>query len=114
MGAWGYSGLPTTRRSQDRSLATEHQLCRALPGTERSAGGAVPTSQLTPLRTARTAAAPDDADSRPGSATSLLRTIIGCYLRRLGGWIAAAALLDLMTTVGISQARTRTAVLRVR
>src|SRR6185436_8080685 len=48
------------------------------------------------------------------SATSLLRTIIGCYLRRLGGWIAAAALLELMTTVGISQARTRTAVLRVR
>ena len=74
----------------------------------------MPTRQLTPLRTARTAAAPDDADSRPGSATSQLRTIIGCYLRRLGGWIAAAALLELMTTVGISQARTRTAVLRVR
>jgi phenylacetic acid degradation operon negative regulatory protein len=71
------------------------------------------TSQLTALPAVR-AAVLDDADSRPGSATSLLRTIIGCYLRRLGGWIAAAALLELMTTVGVNQTRTRTAILRVR
>jgi len=50
------------------------------------------------MPTTRTAAVLDDADSRPGSATSLLRTIIGCYLRRLGGWIAAPALMELMTT----------------
>jgi phenylacetic acid degradation operon negative regulatory protein len=62
----------------------------------------------------RTASSSDDADSRSGSATSLLRTIIGCYLRRCGGWIAVAALTELMTTVGVSQARTRTAILRVR
>ncbi|HEX6760560.1 MAG TPA: PaaX family transcriptional regulator C-terminal domain-containing protein [Propionibacteriaceae bacterium] len=72
------------------------------------------TSQLTALPTARTGDILDDADSRPGSATSLLRTIIGCYLRRLGGWIAAAALMELMTTVGVNQTRTRTAILRVR
>ena len=72
------------------------------------------TSQLTALPATRTAAVLDDADSRPGSATSLLRTIIGCYLRRLGGWIAAAALMELMTTVGVNQTRTRTAILRVR
>ena len=71
------------------------------------------TSQLTALPAAR-AAVLDDADSRPGSATSLLRTIIGCYLRRLGGWIAASALLELMTTVEVNQTRTRTAILRVR
>ena len=44
----------------------------------------------------------------------LLRTIIGCYLRRLGGWIASPALTELMTTVGVTQARTRTAISRVR
>jgi phenylacetic acid degradation operon negative regulatory protein len=71
------------------------------------------TDQLT-APAARTAGVLDDADSRPGSATSLLRTIIGCYLRRLDGWIAAGALMELMTTVGVSQARTRTAILRVR
>jgi phenylacetic acid degradation operon negative regulatory protein len=72
------------------------------------------TSQLAALPAPRTGAVLDDADSRPGSATSLLRTIIGCYLRRLGGWIAAAALMELMTTVGVNQTRTRTAILRVR
>ena len=51
---------------------------------------------------------------RPGSATSLLRTIIGSYLRSLGGWITSAALMELMTTVGLNQTRTRTAILRVR
>ena len=72
------------------------------------------TSELTARRATRPAAVLDDADSRPGSATSLLRTIVGCYLRRLGGWIAAEALIELMTTVGVNQARTRTAILRVR
>ena len=56
----------------------------------------------------------DDTDMRPGSATSLLRTIVGSYLRSLGGWIASAALMELMTTVGVNQTRTRTAILRVR
>ncbi len=70
--------------------------------------------QLTTLSAARSSAVLDDTDIRPGSATSLLRTIIGCYLRQLGGWIASAALMELMTTVGVSQTRTRTAVLRVR
>jgi phenylacetic acid degradation operon negative regulatory protein len=74
----------------------------------------VATSQLAARPRPRTAAVLDDADTRPGSATSLLRTIIGCYLRRLGGWIAAAALMELMTTVGVNQTRSRTAILRVR
>ena len=77
-------------------------------GTRRAMG----TSRLTASRPVR--AAGDDADLRSGSATSLLRTIIGCYLRRLGGWIASAALMELMTTVGVDHARTRTAILRVR
>jgi phenylacetic acid degradation operon negative regulatory protein len=70
--------------------------------------------QLTTLSAVRSSAILDDTDIRPGSATSLLRTIIGCYLRSLGGWIASAALMELMTTVGVNQTRTRTAILRVR
>lgn len=72
------------------------------------------TSQLAASSSVRPASISDDADTRPGSATSLLRTIIGCYLRRLGGWIASPALTELMTTVGVTQARTRTAISRVR
>jgi phenylacetic acid degradation operon negative regulatory protein len=66
------------------------------------------------LRQARRASLSDDAESRSGSATSLLRTIVGCYLRQCGGWIAVSALTELMATVGVSQTRTRTAILRVR
>ncbi len=56
----------------------------------------------------------DDIDSRPGSATSLLRTIVGSYLRGLGGWASIAELIRLMDAVGVSAAHTRTAVLRVK
>jgi phenylacetic acid degradation operon negative regulatory protein len=70
--------------------------------------------ELTTVSAGGRAAALDDTDMRPGSATSLLRTIIGCYLRSLGGWITSAALMELMTTVGVTQTRARTAILRVR
>ena len=70
--------------------------------------------QLTTPSATRSSSFLHDADIRPGSATSLLRTIIGCYLRRLRGWISSAALMELMTTVGVNQTGTRTAILRVR
>lgn len=56
----------------------------------------------------------DDIDARPGSATSLLRTIIGSYQRSLGGWVPVADYLRLLDAVGISGAHARTAVLRVK
>ena len=56
----------------------------------------------------------DDFDARPGSATSLLRTIIGIGLRRLGGQIRIADLVALMEAVGVTPAATRIAVLRVK
>ncbi|MBM6621695.1 regulator [Micrococcaceae bacterium RIT802] len=56
----------------------------------------------------------DDMDSRPGSTTSLLRTIIGLYLRDAGGWMSSAQLLDLMEAVGVSAALARTALTRLR
>ncbi|MEU6539945.1 PaaX family transcriptional regulator C-terminal domain-containing protein [Streptomyces sp. NPDC047000] len=56
----------------------------------------------------------DDMDSRPGSATSLLRTVVGTYLRGMGGWIAVSHLVELMRTAGVSAPRTRTALSRVK
>lgn len=56
----------------------------------------------------------DDIDSRPGSATSILRTIVGAYLRGMGGWASIAELIRLMNAVGISSSHARTAVLRVK
>lgn len=56
----------------------------------------------------------DDLDSRPGSATSLLRTVIGAVLRERGGWLPTAVFVELLRAVGISPERTRTALARVR
>ena len=56
----------------------------------------------------------DDIDARPGSTTSLLRTIIGLYLRRIGGWIAISDLVELMEDLGTPAARTRTGVVRLK
>ncbi|WP_061963026.1 PaaX family transcriptional regulator [Demequina aurantiaca] len=56
----------------------------------------------------------DDFDSRPGSAPSLLRTVIGSYLRELGGWISVSELIRLMGALGVSPQQTRTAVTRVK
>ncbi|MEO7349543.1 MAG: PaaX family transcriptional regulator C-terminal domain-containing protein [Terrimesophilobacter sp.] len=56
----------------------------------------------------------DDVDAREGSATSLLRTIIGSYIRGLGGWMSVAEMVRLMDAVGISDSHARTAVLRIK
>jgi phenylacetic acid degradation operon negative regulatory protein len=56
----------------------------------------------------------DDLDSRPGSTASLLRTVIGLHLRRLGGWIASADLVALMEHLDVPAARTRTTVARLK
>jgi phenylacetic acid degradation operon negative regulatory protein len=57
---------------------------------------------------------PDDAESRPGSATSLVRSVIGLYLRRLDGWIASADLIALLEDLGVPTALGRTAIARVK
>lgn len=56
----------------------------------------------------------DDFDSRPGSAPSLLRTIVGSYLRDLGGWVPVSEIIRLMGALEITAERTRTAVTRVK
>jgi phenylacetic acid degradation operon negative regulatory protein len=56
----------------------------------------------------------DDVDSRPGSTTSLLRTVIGLYLRDAGGWLPASALLRLLAALEVPSAVTRTALSRLK
>ncbi len=56
----------------------------------------------------------DDVDARPGSATSLLRTILGSYIRGAGGWLSVAEIVRLMDAVDISSAHARTAILRIK
>jgi len=56
----------------------------------------------------------DDIDARPGSTASLLRTLLGLYLRRLGGWIPASALVSLAGDLDIPQPRARTAITRLK
>ena len=56
----------------------------------------------------------DDMDSRPGSTTSLMRTIIGLYLRQIGGWISIANLVELMAQLDVSASAARTAVTRLK
>lgn len=56
----------------------------------------------------------DDIEARPGSTSSLLRTITGLYLRRLGGWISAADLVALAGDLGIPSAQARTGIARLK
>ena len=60
------------------------------------------------------APAEDDFDARPGSTASLLRTVIGLYLRPLGGWISTASLIRLAGDLGIPASRARTGIARLK
>lgn len=65
------------------------------------------------MTTERGVAAIDDIDARPGSTASLLRTIIGLYLRRVE-WMPTAALVALCGDLGIPAAQARTAITRLK
>jgi phenylacetic acid degradation operon negative regulatory protein len=56
----------------------------------------------------------DDLDTRSGSASSLLRTLVGASIRDLGGWMSSAAFVSLLGQVGVSPARTRNALTRAK
>lgn len=56
----------------------------------------------------------DDLDSRPGSSTSVLRTIVGVTLRAAGGWLPTARLIVLARAAGLSEPTARSALARVR
>lgn len=56
----------------------------------------------------------DDIDARPGSTASLLRTVVGLYLRPRGGWMPASALVSLAADLGIPSAQARTGITRLK
>lgn len=56
----------------------------------------------------------DEIDARPGSTTSLLRTMIGLYLRRLDEGIASGDLVRLLGDLGVPAGPARTAITRVK
>lgn len=56
----------------------------------------------------------DDIDARPGSTASLLRTLVGVFLRPLGGGISAADLVALAGDLGIPAAQARTGITRLK
>ncbi|MGF2950101.1 PaaX family transcriptional regulator [Microbacterium sp. YY-02] len=56
----------------------------------------------------------DDIDARPGSTTSLPRTVIGVHLRPLGGEISSAALVRLVGDLDIPAAQARMATTRLK
>lgn len=56
----------------------------------------------------------DDIDARPGSTASLLRTVVGLFLRPIGGWISAADLVALAGDLGIAPAQARTGIARLK
>lgn len=56
----------------------------------------------------------DDFDSRPGSATSLVRTVLGAYVRPAGGWFPIGDFIGWMEAVGVPPDSTRIAVTRLK
>lgn len=63
---------------------------------------------------ARLATPFDDFEARPGSATSLVRTVVGLYLRDLHSCVTSAELVRLLGAAGVAEAHARTAITRVK
>lgn len=62
---------------------------------------------------AASAAAREDLEARSGSATALLRTIVGAVLRPIGGWMSAAGAVDLLAALGVPPATARSSLTRL-
>ncbi|MEV8213134.1 PaaX family transcriptional regulator C-terminal domain-containing protein [Leifsonia sp. NPDC077715] len=58
-------------------------------------------------------AARDDLEASSGSATALLRTVVGSVLRPVGGWMSAAGAVRLMGDLGIPAATARSSLARL-
>lgn len=56
----------------------------------------------------------DDVDARPGSVTSLVRTVLGAHVRPRGGWCAIADFVRWMDALGVPSDSTRIAVARLK
>ncbi|MGN6762180.1 MAG: PaaX family transcriptional regulator [Leifsonia sp.] len=74
------------------------------------------TDTVTTRRAAGTHAEPaarDDLEAGSGSATALLRTVVGSVLRPIGGWMSAAGAVRLMDGLGVPSATARSSLARL-
>lgn len=55
----------------------------------------------------------DDPEAASGSATALLRTVVGSVLRPIGGWMSAAGAVRLMDALGVPAATARSSLARL-
>ncbi|MFE4467959.1 PaaX family transcriptional regulator C-terminal domain-containing protein [Leifsonia sp. NPDC056824] len=55
----------------------------------------------------------EDLEASSGSATAMLRTVVGSTLRPLGGWMSAAGAVELMAALGIPAATARSSLARL-
>jgi phenylacetic acid degradation operon negative regulatory protein len=55
----------------------------------------------------------DDLEASSGSATALLRTVVGSVLRPIGGWMSAAGAVRLMDGLGVPAATARSSLARL-
>lgn len=55
----------------------------------------------------------EDLEARSGSATALLRTLVGSVLRPLGGWMSAAGAVQLLGSLGIPPTTARSSIARL-
>jgi phenylacetic acid degradation operon negative regulatory protein len=84
------------------------------PTTTAAATTTTPAPTAAPATPAEAGAVLDDIDARPGSTASLLRTVVGLFLRPIGGWISAADLVALADDLGIPAAQARTGIARLK
>jgi phenylacetic acid degradation operon negative regulatory protein len=62
---------------------------------------------------AASAAAREDLEARSGSATALLRTVVGAVLRPIGGWLSSSGAVALMASLDIPSATARSSLARL-
>lgn len=55
----------------------------------------------------------EDLEARSGSATALLRTVVGSTLRPIGGWMSASGAVGLMAALGVPAATARSSLARL-
>ncbi|MFE4949425.1 PaaX family transcriptional regulator C-terminal domain-containing protein [Leifsonia sp. NPDC056665] len=70
--------------------------------------GPVEVRELVEVREVR-----EDLEASSGSATAMLRTVVGSTLRPLGGWMSAAGAVELMAALGVPAATARSSLARL-
>lgn len=77
----------------------------AAPATTAAPATAAPRATATATR--------EDLEASSGSATALLRTMVGALLRPLGGWMSASGAVHLLGSLGIPPATARSSIARL-